>query len=329
MKQLVFVGNHKNFNALRLAEQLAQVLQNGGQEIIVGGVRGKLPEQMPFATLTLGATASAKSWAVALQKAGVKRVISLGSLLICEAAAAAKLPYLYVEPENLKEEKPVKNKKTILNKAKKVIVLGEGNKALDKKQYGSNAVRVKNPAVWVTHGLGNWPQAFKKSNNIVAAGTLGKKGGIEGLLQVWARLAPLHSSWHLTICADGTGKAALQRFIAKHNLQDSTEFLPASQLRPLLAYADIYVHPALETAGLESVLDAMASKLPVLACEASGADAFIADNVNGKLAQVDSWEGALDELMVDWGKRVGLAVEAAKMKDRFPFEVFASFFEEA
>ena len=138
MKQLVFVGNHKNFNALRLAEQLAQVLQNGGQEIIVGGVRGKLPEQMPFATLTLGATASAKSWAAALQKAGVKRVISLGSLLICEAAAAAKLPYLYVEPENLKEAKAVKNKKALLAQAQRVIVLGKSAKPLSKKLYGAN-----------------------------------------------------------------------------------------------------------------------------------------------------------------------------------------------
>ncbi len=332
MKQLIFVGNHKNFDALRLGVRLAQVLQTSGQTVILGGVKGKLPKESGLSILEFAPTASSKTWAAHLKKAGVQRVISLVSLPICEAAALNKIPYVYCEPENFKEEKTVKNKKTILKNAQKVLVLGENTKALDKKRYGANAMRIKNPAVWTEHGVGVWPKAFKKGNNIVAIAPFGKQGGLEHLLAAWAKLAGLHPSWHLTICAEGTGKAPLQKFIVKNQLQPSTELISTGEMTPLIAHADIFVRPVLTAEKLELLLDAMASKLPVVAVKNSGAEAFITDNVDGKLIDATDpqhWVAVLDELMVDWGKRVGLAVQAHKMKDRFPFEVFASFFEEA
>lgn len=329
MKQLVFAANHKQFNTLRLALQLARALQDNGQSVVLGTLRGKLPAACEFATLELAPTAAVKTWAGALKKAEVQKVISLGSVPLCEAAALAKLPYVYAEPENFKEEKPVKNKKAILKNAQKVIVLTDSTKALDKKRYGSNAVRVKNPAVWVAHGTGLWPSTFKKANNIVAAGT--KADGLTHMLQVWADLAPLHPTWHLTLCVPSTDRVALQKIITKYNLQSSTELYVQPDRRPLLAYADIYVHPATGANGLEDLLDAMASTLPVIAVQNAATQALITPQVDGTLLpqlEQTALRTALDELMVDWGKRVGLALQAQKMKDRFPFEVFASFFEE-
>ena len=115
-------------------------------------------------------------------------------------------------------------------------------------------------------------------------------------------------------------------------MAESTEIIPAdSDLYSLLRNADIYVSPAREPEGLDELLDAMASKLPVVATDVPGADELVANAVSGLLVNAGEEEPltvALDELMVNWGKRVGMAIEASRMKERFPFEAFAALFEE-
>lgn len=332
MKTIIFVGNHKNFSGLRLGTRLAHVLTEKGQDTVLAGIKGKLPKHTKVATLEFAAAAKAKSMAEAFKKAGADRVISLVSLPACEAAALAGLTYIYCEPENFKEEKAVKNKKALLKKAEKVVVIGKGDKPLDKKLYASNAVRTANPAVWVEHYNYDKPACFKKENNIVAAGKLAKSGGFDVLLKTWARLAPAHGTWHLTIVGDGVNKAALKKFIEKNGLSESTEIVPAdSDLYSLLRNADIYVSPAREAEGLDELLDAMASKLPVVATDVAGADELVANAVSGLLVNAGEEEPltvALDDLMVNWGKRVGMAIEASHMKDRFPFDAFAALFDE-
>lgn len=332
MKNMVFVGNHKNFSGLRLGVRLAKVLAEKGNEVILAGIKGKLPKKTDLKTVEFAATAKAKTLAETMKKEDVQRVISLVSLPACEAAALAGVPYIYCEPENFKEEKAVKNKKALLKKAQKVVVIGKGEKPLDKKIYSSNAVRTPNPAVWVEHYNYNKPACFKKENNIVAAGKLAKSGGFDVLLKTWARLAPAHTTWHLTIVGDGASKAALKKFIEKNHLAASTEIVPAdSDLYSLLRNADIYVSPAREAEGLDELLDAMASKLPVVATDVPGADELVANALSGLLVNSGEEEPltvALDDLMVNWGKRVGMAIEASRMKERFPFEVFAALFED-
>ena len=332
MKTIVFVGNHKNFSGRRLGTRLAHVLTEKGQDTVLAGIKGKLPKHTKLATLEFAAAAKAKSMAETFKKAGADRVISLVSLPACEAAALAGLPYIYCEPENFKEEKAVKNKKALLKKAEKVVVIGKGDKPLDKKLYASNAVRNANPAEWVEHYNYDKPACFKKENNIVAAGKLAKSGGFDVLLKTWARLAPAHGTWHLTIVGDGVNKAALKKFIEKNGLSESTEIVPAdSDLYSLLRNADIYVSPAREAEGLDELLDAMASKLPVVATDVAGADELVANAVSGLLVNAGEEEPltvALDDLMVNWGKRVGMAIEASHMKDRFPFDAFAALFDE-
>lgn len=332
MKNIVFVGNHKAFSGLRLGARLAKALAEGGSEAVLAGIKGKLHQNAGLKTIEFAPAAKAKSVAEAFKKEGVQRVISIASLPACEAAQLAKLPYIYCEPEGFEEEKAVKNKKALLKKADRVVVLGKGEKPLDRKLYGSNAVKINNPAVWVEHYNYNKPACFKKENNIVSAGKLTKSGGFDVLLKTWARLAPAHATWHLTIVGDGLNKAALKKFIEKNNLSSSTEIVPANaDLYSLLRNADIYVSPAREAEGLDELLDAMASKLPVVATDVAGADGLVANALSGLLVNPGEEEAltvALDELMVNWGKRVGMAIEASRMKERYPFEVFASYFEE-
>ena len=218
-----------------------------------------------------------------------------------------------------------------MKKAKQVFVIKTSDKPLNKKAYtGLKVQEVANPAVWVEHYNYNKPACFKKENNIVAVGKLAKESGFDNLLKTWARLAPAHRTWHLTIVGDGAGKAALTKFIAKNGLEASTEIVSAAEdVYSLLRNADIFAYPALNPANADILLDAMASKLPCVACESGPVTALVANGVNGLIVNAGEEEPftiALDELMVNWGKRVGIAVEAGKLKDGYPFEDFVRAF---
>jgi glycosyltransferase involved in cell wall biosynthesis len=328
MKTILFIGVHQQFSGLRLGAALGTALTWQGEEVLVAGPGDQLPTYLQLPMVAVPPRVTSKALVSLLQKNHIERVISLAYLPGCEAAASLSIPFVYIEPANLKETKPVKNKKALLAKAHKVVVIGQPGQALNKKLYGANAVCVANPAIWVEHYNYQKPACFKKANNIVAAGPFGKEGGFEVLLKTWARLAPAHATWHLTLVGYGAGKAALQKFIEQHQLQASTSLVDAdTDLYSLLRNADIYVNPARTSGGLNELLDAMASKLPVITTDVPGADEYVQNAINGLIVNTAEEEPltiALDELMVNWGKRVGMALEASKQKEKFPFEDFTA-----
>lgn len=269
MKIAVFIGGNKEFTASRLGVKLAEELQNAGHEVTVRSVKGKVKSAPGVTLKEYAALAKPKTLAAALVKEGVEFVIALMNLPACEAAAEAKIPFVYAEEENFKEDKAVKTKKALLKKAKQVLVIKTTDKPLNKKNYtGLKVTEVASPSVWVEHYNYNKPACFKKENNIVAVGKLAKESGFDMLLKAWARLAPAHTSWHLTIVGDGTAKTALKKFITKHGLEASTEIVPEStDAYSLLRNADIFAYPAVNPSRADILLDAMASKLPCVACE--------------------------------------------------------------
>ncbi len=333
MKVIIFAGGNKAFTASRLSVKLAEALSAQGVETGVMAVKGKVKTKTSVALMEYAAVAKPKTLAAALKKEGADFVISLMSLPGCQAALEAGLPFVYAENENFKEDKAVKDKKTLLKKAKKVFVIRTSETPLNKKTYaGLKVQEVTNPAVWVEHYNYDKPACFKKENNIVAVGKLVKESGFDNLLKTWARLAPAHPSWHLTIVGDGTGKTALKKFIAKNGLEAGTEIISdEGDVYSLLRNADIFAYPALNPANADILLDAMASKLPCVACESEPVTALVANGINGLIVNAGEEEPftvALDELMVNWGRRVSIAVEASKLKDRYPFETFVRAFTE-
>ncbi len=331
MKITVFIGGNKDFTASRLGVKLAEELQNAGHAVTVRAVKGKVKSASGVTLHEYAAAAKPKTLAAALTKEKAEFVISFMNLTGCEASLEAGIPFVYVEEECFKEDKAVKTKKTTLKKAKQIFVIKTSDKPLNKKNYtGLKVTELPAPAVWVEHYNYNKPACFKKENNIVAVGKLAKESGFDLLLKTWARLAPAHTSWHLTIVGDGTAKAALTKFIAKNKLEASTEIVPESaDAYSLLRNADIFAYPAVNPARADILLDAMASKLPCVACESAPVTELILNGVNGVIVNAGEEEPftiALDELMVNWGRRVGLAVEAGKLKDKYPFADFVRAF---
>ena len=325
MSIAVCVGGNKQISAARLGVKLSRRLSASGKEVMLFALKGVVPQGGPVALKEFITAANTKTWEVGFAKNHITEVISLMNLRACEAAAHANIPFIYVEYDNFKEDKPSKTKKALLKKAKKIIVLCDEDKPITKRAYNDlSVVRATVPALGVEHGAWGRPAAFKKPNNIVAIGKLTKENRFDTLLACWAKLAPLHPSWQLTIVGDGAQKTALNRLIAKHYLQSSTELVSAANgLEPFLAQADIFAYTADKTPRADELVDAMASKLPVIALDNSFARALITDCENGILATDEAtFVHALDALMVDWGYRVGLAVAAGKEQEKRPFDTF-------
>lgn len=325
MSIAVCVGGNKQISANRLGVSLARRLQSSGKEVLLCAAKGSIKQTGPVVLKEFIAAATAKVWASAFVKNNVEEVVSLMNLRACEAAVEAHIPFIYVEYDGFKEDKPSKTKKALLKKAKKVIILCDGEKPVSKRTYtGIPVVRTTVPALGVEHGSWGRPESFKKQNNIVAIGKLTKENNFETLLDCWAKLAPLHPSWHLTIVGDGASKANLNRLIAKHYLQASAEIASAAAgIEPFLAQADIFAYTASKAARADELLDAMASKLPAVALDSALARELITDCVNGVLAADEAaFVHALDALMVDWGYRVGLAVCAGQERDKKPLKEF-------
>ena len=326
MKITICVGGNKTISGARLGAKLADFLTAQGHEVNILAPKGKGATSSTVSCKEYSAFSTAKTLANALHKNNTAAVISLMNGRACEAAVIAKCPFVYVEYENFKDEKVAKNKKDLLQKASRVLVIGNSTKPLNKKIYGSNAVRITEPAVWVEHFNSNKPACFKKENNILAVGSFTKESGFDSLLKTWARLAPAHQTWHLTLVGDGTQKAAFSRFITKNHLEASTEIVSAkNNVYNFMRNADIFAYPALNPELSDILLDAMASKLPCVACESEAATSLIKNGVNGVVVNASSDEpftSALDEMMVNWGKRVNIAVEASKLKEKHSFENF-------
>lgn len=325
MKIIVCVGGNKGANAARIGVRLAKQLQTGGQEVVLMAPRGKVQFADGVCYKEYAPNTSAKTLGAHLAEQAPQLVISVMNLLLCEAAAKAKVPFIYIEHANFKEDKVVKNKKTILKKAKKVIVLTDPEQPLSKRAYaGLPVVEAVNPSVWVEHYNYNKPACFKKENNVLAILPLTQESGVELLLSSWSKLAPLHPTWHLTVAGDGALKEKAEAFIADNRLQDSVELVSAlGDVYSLLRHADIFAHPSGADFRADMVLDAMASKLPCVAAESEQVCTLMTNGVNGLIVnegEEDPFTQALDELMVHWGRRVEMAVEAAKLKDQYPFD---------
>ena len=105
MKTIIFIGSHKEFSGLRLGAALGAFLAAKGQEVLLSGAKKELPAYLALPVLPMPTVPTVKNLAAVLKRAGVQKVISLAHLPSCQAAVELKIPFVYVEPENLKEEK--------------------------------------------------------------------------------------------------------------------------------------------------------------------------------------------------------------------------------
>ncbi len=129
--------------------------------------------------------------------------------------------------------------------------------------------------------------------------------GLDVLIDAWAKVLRLVPQARLIIAGDGAILPQLRARAAERGVADFIHFPGrVTQLEAAAMYeqADVYVQPSHLEGLPNSVLEAMASGLPVVATRVSGNEDLVVDHANGRLVPAgnpDALAAALTELLRD------------------------------
>ncbi len=151
----------------------------------------------------------------------------------------------------------------------------------------------------------------------VFAGRFVKRKGIEYLLRAWAEvLREAPQGVYLLLLGDGPLKAEMVSLSRSLAIEKKTLFLGhVEEVREYLYASDAFVLPSLQEGMPNSLLEAMACSLPVIATRIGGVTDIIEDGVNGILvppAEVSPLAEAMLRVLSDRDLSVSLASHARR-----------------
>ena len=156
---------------------------------------------------------------------------------------------------------------------------------------------------------------------VIYVGRLSPEKNPDGLLQAWIKACPsLTADWKLVLVGDGPMRGALEAVVSAQALEDSILF--AGQQRNIeqwMGSADIYVISSRNEGLSNTLLEAMASGLPVVATRVSGVTELVEEPGAGLVADIGDTDGlarALVRLASDRPLRERLGVAARRVIER-------------
>jgi glycosyltransferase involved in cell wall biosynthesis len=162
----------------------------------------------------------------------------------------------------------------------------------------SSSIRVVYPGVR--------PGAVARQRDLWTIGAAGRLVPIKGyalLIEALAEIRKQCPEARLEIAGDGPSRAELQRQVRALRLESAVEFLGwCDELEVLMSRWAVFAQPSLEEALGITVLQAMASGLPVVATAVGGIPEIVDDAVTGLLVGVgeaQSLARALTRLLMD------------------------------
>ena len=207
-----------------------------------------------------------------------------------------------------------------------VVALTSGTAAwLEEHVPGSQISVIPNAVRWPLESSESVvpPPARDGRCRLLAVGRLHEHKGFDILLRAFAQLAEYFPAWDLVILGEGALRDSLQQQIEASGLQGRVE-LPGrvGNLGDWYADADLYVLSSRVEGLSNSLIEAMASGLPVLAfdCE-TGPREIIRPGIDGVLVNPvedeDALAAPLADLMARPERREVLARRAVDVRDRF------------
>ena len=160
------------------------------------------------------------------------------------------------------------------------------------------------------------------ARRMVAVGRLVQQKGFDLLLHAFAKIAPAHPEWTLTIWGEGEQRAPLEALRARLGLAERVR-LPGLTARPgqWVEEADIFVLSSRYESFGNVITEAMAAGLPVIAFDCPwGPGDILRDGVDGLLVppeDVEALGAAMHRLIVDADLRERLGAAATRNVQRF------------
>jgi glycosyltransferase involved in cell wall biosynthesis len=151
------------------------------------------------------------------------------------------------------------------------------------------------------------------SPTVMFVGRLVPVKALDVLLEAWARIDPAHDA-RLVFVGDGPVRASLESQAERLGVSSNVHFVgTVSDVRELLNAADIYVQCSYQEGLPNSVLEAMACGLPIVATRVSGNEDLVADEENGLLVppgNAAELSAALERLLRDPALRRRMGVRS-------------------
>lgn len=143
-------------------------------------------------------------------------------------------------------------------------------------------------------------QALGLPPDAVVIGTVGRLDPVKdqrGLLDAYALLPTASIAHALVLVGDGPCRADLETRAARPDLRSRVRFLgQRADVPRLLAGLDVFTLPSIAEGMSNTVLEAMASGLPVVATRTGGNPELVEDGVTGRLVPVGDRDALADAL---------------------------------
>ena len=137
--------------------------------------------------------------------------------------------------------------------------------------------------------------------DVVSIGTIGRLDPVKNhvaLLQAFAALRARQPRLRLTIVGDGQLRDELESHAAALGIDDDVMFSGArSQVPELMRHFDVFVLPSINEGISNTILEAMASGLPVVASRVGGNPEVVVDGVTGRLYEPSDSAGLEQALL--------------------------------
>jgi L-malate glycosyltransferase len=173
---------------------------------------------------------------------------------------------------------------------------------------------------------------IRSIHRVITVANLRREKGHIALLDAAASLVRTHPALTFSVVGDGPLRADLEARARDLNLDGRVSFLGHRDDVPaLLAQADLFVLPSQSEAFPNSVLEAMASGLPVVARAVGGLPDLVEHGRTGVLVQEETSAAlgaAIDELVRRPERATALGIAARASVARFSFDRMVAAFED-
>jgi glycosyltransferase involved in cell wall biosynthesis len=177
----------------------------------------------------------------------------------------------------------------LLRRADVVVAVDEAASSLVRAEgVAGERIRVVPPPLSCAPALARRPESG--APRLLTAGVLIERKAVDRVIRALALLRASGTAACLVIAGQGPQEPALRRLASALGVQDAVEFagwLGKDRLRSLMATSSAYVTMSRSEAFPVSVIDAMASGLPVVSAANAGARSIVQQGVTGWLVPVD------------------------------------------
>lgn len=136
---------------------------------------------------------------------------------------------------------------------------------------------------------------------ILCVSRITPRKGIRYLIKALEKFIAEHPYVHLTIIGEGNEKASLENLVRSLGMKHNVLFkglIPHDKLPEEYHKADVFVLPSLNEGMSNTMLEALASGLPIIATQTGGSDELVRNGVNGLIVKMQDSDDLAQKLLM-------------------------------